>query len=226
MKKIKLISNFLDYYDHWFDGYDSDIIFKRMSNDGMPRKEMLEYLKKIGLRVPKFGKAAQLKSKYVVVHLDQRLHCGEGKIKILLNDAIEQYPEHLAVEYIPHGSVSLRYLQIGSKYFWLKYTSQDDWRSNCGDVNIEILSNPGGERGYFDLDRQQKIFNHPLFAIDFIYQEQKNHLFAIDFNIAPGIKGTRIEDFLPAKELAGLIKAEILREEIDQYCEPLMSILA
>jgi hypothetical protein len=230
---VRLVSDFHDYYDYWFDGYDAELTFERRSTGGMPRREMLEYLRSLGLRVPDFGRPAevydQLRRRYnalpdevfdyiqqVVVHLDETAHCGKGKIRLPLSDAAKQYPDCLAVEYIPAlpsgQGQTLRYLQVGDKVFWLEYTSQNDWRSNCGDVNIRVLSQE--EDGYHPR------VAYPLFAIDFV---RGDALYAIDFNVAPGIRCTGVEDILPAKAAAEAIKKAVvlfstLKERSKEFC--------
>jgi hypothetical protein len=216
--KIRLISDFLDYYDHWFDVYDASIVFERMSRGGMSRPEMLSFLKSLGLKVPFFGRVKDVYKymlrKYedipyvdsilsVVVHLDERAHCGEGKVQIPLCEAMEKYPDCFAVEYIPAQpsglGLSWRYLQIGNKIFWLEFASRNDWRSNCGQVDIKVLSR--------EQDGYHERIKYPLFAVDFI---PADNLYAVDFNIAPQIRGTGVEELLPAREAAEAIKRAIV----------------
>ncbi len=207
-KRVRLISNFHDYYDHEFDVYNVELTFERKSTGGMPRREMLEYLQSLGFIVPVFGASAKIQDRLsaiqeVVVHLDENSHCGENKIKLPLCEAVVQFPDNLVVEYIstlPYGKTR-RYLQIGNKVFWLEYTSRDDWRSNCGDVEIQIL-------------RQEKDGYHPqiscpLFALDFVVDQET--AYAIDFNSAPGVRGTGIENILPAAVAAEAIKKALTR---------------
>lgn len=220
-KKVRLVSDSHDYYDHWFDNYEAELTFERKSTGGMPRREMLEYLRSLGLRVPVFGRPAevydQLRRRYnalpdevfdciqqVVVHLDETAHCGKGKIRLPLSDAAKQYPDCLAVEYIPALPSGLgqtwRYLQIGDKVIWLKYTSRTDWRSNCGDVEIQVL--------HQEKDGYHPRINHPLFAVDFVLV-RGHGFYAIDFNVAPGIRGTGVENILPPKAAAEAIKKAV-----------------
>jgi hypothetical protein len=207
--KIKLLSDFVDYYDHWFDL--EGITFNRFSCSGMKRSEALKYLGSLGLRVPIFGRVKDLPrliDNYpqvadVVIYLDETAHRGEGKIKMPLMEALEKYPDHLATEYIQvlpaFAGYSWRYLQVGDKRFWLQYFSSNDWRSNCGQVEIKILSK--------EKDGYHPTIKYPLFAIDFL---PAGHLYAVDFNIAPQLNGTGIEDILSSREAAEAIKKAVV----------------
>jgi len=134
----------------------------------------------------------------VVVHLDIRSHAGEGKFLMSVKDAVKQYSGEFAVEYIPATpagvGVSLRYLRIGHRQFWLRYSSSNDWRSNAGDVKIEYLSE---EKRVSDKDAMK--IHHPLFAVDFVMGAKA--MYAIDFNESPGLRGTGIEDVISGKDV-------------------------
>lgn len=220
LSKITLRSDFHDFYDHHFD-LDGEI-FDRFSRQGMSRREMFKYLSKIGLDIPLYGTPPEILDQLdsglrcsddighkineqlidLVVYLDEMAHRGEGKIKVLLCQAINDYPEHFCSLYIPHLSretISLRYLQIGDKIFWLRYTSSDDWRSNCGNVQIEVLTQ--------EKDGYHPRLPYPLFAVDFVIGGDK--FYAVDFNTAPGINHTGIEKLLSGKEAADAIKRAI-----------------
>lgn len=216
---LELNSDFRDYYDHWFagSGQRTDNTYERQSRSGMERPAMLNYLKGLGVTTPAFGTVRDIASRMasfaqglptdrlnhllrdagdVVVYTDPGAHGGGGKLKLSLAAALEQYPNHFASEYIPnsasgHGQ-SIRYLRIGQRQFWLRYTSRDDWRSNCGDVEIEFL----GE-DFSATPRALMGPSHvPIFAIDFVFS---THMYAVDYNIAPKLTGTGLEDVMPGK---------------------------
>lgn len=218
--KIRLKTDFHDYYDHWFDA--EGVEFERFSRQGRGRREALEYLSDIGLKTPPYGTPREVMvktnnrllerelelqkdSKYllsVVVYLDENAHRGEGKVLMPLQEALNKYPNHLCTLFIPPipgKSVSMRHLQIGKKAFWLRYTSSDDWRSNCGNVEIEVIKQ--------EKDGYHPKIHYPLFAIDYIANTDK--MLAVDLNVSPGLKGTGIENILTGKEVAHLISEAI-----------------
>jgi len=204
--KLKLISNFIDYYDHWFD-IDNEQRFYRITTDGMNRGQMFGFMRQHKLTPPLYGIVSHLKNACyleledkVVVYTNENVHCGEGKLLMTLEEAYQQYPNCLCTQYLNTEkvfgyAVSYRHLQIGYKAFWLRYTSFTDWRSNCGDGDIDLIE----ERDIISI-------NKPLFAIDFV--KYNNNYYAIDFNIAPGIKGTGVEKIIPAKQVVELIKEQ------------------
>lgn len=232
---IKLDSDFRDYYDHWFSGswQQPDFTFTRNSTGGMSRREMFEFMRSLGITTPAFGTVKELVSKMasflpaqpdanlhsiyldaagdVVVYTDIRAHAGEGKVKMSLREAFHHHPNDLASEFIVSSSEAqtLRYLRVGRRQFWLQYTSNDDWRSNCGDVDIKVL----GEEFSMTPFTLMGEGTSPVFAIDFVFA---THMYAVDYNIAPQLAGTGIEEILPAKSAYD----EIARWYEEQFSVP------
>lgn len=218
--KLYLESDFHNWYDHAFDSrYDSEAEpFRRVSTDGMNRKEMFEFLDySLWLHIPingtvqevfeqRFGKSAKFFENHIVLYHDITSHSGENKELIRANQALKQYPDTFCSVYIKHKDweehsfgISYRYLKIGKNHYWLKYTSYDDWRSNNGNVKIELLDNI--ER----FDNVLYIPSYvPFFAIDFIADKYED-FYAIDYNIAPGLKWTGIEQILSPNDVYKLI---------------------
>ena len=214
-RKLKLVTNYRDWYDHAFDR--EGIEFRRMNNEGMDRKSMLNFLHSRGFHTPEYGTVKEVVPRLlreydeilhalaienlidVVVHTDINAHAGDGKIKVSAAEALSSYPQHLCVEYIaatPSGNGrSLRYLRVGNRSWWLEYWSESDWRSNVGEGGCRIITEePSGfvEPRFTDL----------MFAIDFI--PAGRHLYAIDYNIAPGLAPLR--DILSPNEVVDLLK--------------------
>ncbi|WCK57262.1 hypothetical protein PP175_29160 (plasmid) [Aneurinibacillus sp. Ricciae_BoGa-3] len=204
---IKLKTDFSDYYDHWFDREGR--ILERYSNGGMKRSEMLGFLKNKGEFTPRFGRVKDLAKQQIaslVIYTNETAHRSEGKVLLPTKQALDNYTDSFASEYLTPDkpSTSIRRLQIGQHCFWLAYQSTDSWRSNFGEVTVTLL--------------QKEFDYHPsidvaLFAIDYVPHEDKHY--AVDFNIAPQIKGTGIEDILSAKEIVQSLKICIKRDTED-----------
>ena len=201
---ILLNSDYLDFYDHEFCSRHVpkiDRVFERIADSprNMPKLEQFELIKRFQLarEVPEYGKPADLIGKlephyYVVVYHDQLSHRGEGKELMKLERALAEFPDSLCSEFIgfPGKSVwSIRHLQIGWSAFKLRYTGisngeESVWRSNYADeVNIEYL---GTAMPFRMLDNVK----YPLFAVDSVMG------YGVDFNTAPQIRGTPLEDIL------------------------------
>lgn len=225
--KLKLNSDFYDYYDAFFD-LDAEYTLSRRMTDGPNKIEAFKLLNMMGVKTPKYGMVAELykdlasefyegkeaikkvgydKLVQLVVYTDINAHAGEGKIKVTLEEAREKYPGHFAVQYIPSdthmfASRSERLLQIGSRRIWMEYTSTDNWQSNCGDVNITLIPT--------DSTRTFKIgeINLPLFAIDYVTSGHDR--LAVDLNVSPGLRGTPVQQLLKGQEVVNLIKDRVV----------------
>lgn len=210
MSKLILKSDFRDYYDHWFDimtsPNDTYATFHRYSRNSMTRRKMFELLESLGNKVPKHDYLHKMKDvEKVVVYTDQFAHRGEGKELLKLKYAKQKHlrmygaPEMdvnwikhsiYASEYIGTSNMTMRKLHIGKMCFFLLYESDDSWRSNYGNVKVSVLR-------FFD---NYKNTHAPLWAIDFV------HDIAIDYNSAPGLVGTGIEDVLKPEDVVKLIR--------------------
>ncbi len=224
MAKIKLDSDFVDYYDHFMD-LDGELMLQRHTVPKLNRIETYKALNMVGLKTPKFGMVAELykdlgtqnggvsslkssgygKLVELVVFIDIHAHAGEGKEKMSLDDARKKYPGHFAAQFIPtaktFASRTERLVVMGDRQFWLEYTSKDDWRSNSGDVTITEIDNR------YDRGMRGPIYeiNSPLYAIDFVAIGHER--LAIDFSVAPRLDGTPIQNKLPAEQAAQTIKS-------------------
>ena len=220
--KIKLRSDFDDYYDGCFD--DEGIPFDRLAESGPYRREMYAFLEQAGYRVPRHGTVEEMAARIarewqemnvpvseqvvrqmteLVVYGVERGHGGNNHL-VSVDDALDIFPHHYCAEYIrvqPSGlGWSLQHLQIGDRHWWLSYTSANNWRSNAGDCKVEILEE--GPRGYHDT------ITEPIFSIDLLPAQQ---LCAIDYNIGPKLSGRGIEDVLSPGEVVDLIRAAMKR---------------
>jgi hypothetical protein len=220
--KTVLKSNFRDIYDHWFSSEQdasANYIFKRNTYSGPTREDMFSWMSFMNLSVPKTGTFESLMKEssnfYFVVYLDQISHQGEGKFLLSRKEFFlgEKYTSFFASEYIglPNGKPrSFRYLSFGERVFWLSYTSNDFWRSNCGDdIQIEMLDSSEPRFQEIQKKIQEKNKHIPLLAIDFV-EDSEGKLFGIDLNIAPQIGGTGIENLVKPKEIAEEIQRFML----------------
>jgi hypothetical protein len=239
---VNLISDFKDFYDYAFDR-ESDRTFYRNAGDrSMPKMDQFRLLLTQGFKVPFVGTPDELigslgPSDLVVVYEDDRAHCGEGKILTEIDIAFHDYWDYPCSQWINSTgeydrAQSYRLLQVGDRAWLLRYEGTGGWMSNhCDNTDIfiegEIEALPN--------------FGYPLFAIDFVNKvndpapetlEDLKRLFAIDFNSAPGMRWTGMNDILQAAEVVQLIRSALPQKNTpvftpknitinldgDQYC--------
>lgn len=237
---LQLKSNFTDYYDHQFDLEGP--IWNRDSTKGYSKQKQFEMLAKAGYAIPPIGRAQDLFYKYyneepdnltredfgyrirnVIAYTDPNAHCGDGKelwCKTHCNygnfmggeahEKQEQKRNTFASAYvmkksIAENGVSFRHLQVGKHVFWLRYWSDEDWRSNCGEGGCKLIN-------YSLFEGYHRTFKLPLFAIDFV-EGRSGTMYAIDFNNAPGIRGSGVERVLSPILAAEAIKQAIIKFE-------------
>lgn len=218
---MRLISDFRDFYDYAFDR-ESDRTFYRNAGDRTMSKIMqFRLLKSLGFKIPLVGPPDVLHRQglglidLVVVYEDDRAHCGEGKILTELETALKDYADHPCSQWINttgefDRSQSYRLLQIGDRAWLLRYEGVGGWMSNhCENTQIYIEA---------EIEALPN-FGYPLFAIDFVNKvnepfpealEDLTRLFAIDFNTAPGMRWTGMDDILQPSEVVDLIQRAIV----------------
>ena len=57
--KLKLVSDFHDFYDMWFDR-DGDTVLERVTTSGLSRGPMLNFLNTHGVKTVRFGTCSEL----------------------------------------------------------------------------------------------------------------------------------------------------------------------
>jgi hypothetical protein len=221
--KLKLLSDFRDYYDHVFFP-DGDMIVHRMAHDrAMPKWRQFDILQRSGIATPPVYTvgSSQADKLYgpadnVVVYTDEHLHCGGGKTMTSYDAAVKRFPpcQHACVPwYNSTGSYSesrsYRYLKIGGMAFWLRYEGRGGWMSNHAE-ETEIYLN-----GWCEQIESYVLSSYPMCAIDFVipvdrhdpddFADVLDQGIAIDFNTAPGLRHTGIEDVLSAIDIYNLL---------------------
>jgi hypothetical protein len=155
------------------------------------RQAMFEAFEKLKLPTPAWGAADNFhQQEMVVAYTDTLAHCGEGKE---LGKAWDFPPDMLVSRYeAEQPGVSYRYFNICGISAWFKHYSTEDWRSNCGDGDLEEMPQFNCVQ---EIDDQLRhAFWNPVYAIDFVAARGRDELVlkAIDFNPAPKLAGTPI----------------------------------
>jgi hypothetical protein len=214
MYRVRLVSDFIDYYDHMFDL--SGKVWHRNSRDQFSRQAMFEVMSSMGLNIPVIGTvgefwAGSIKSSSgkMVAYYDE--YAPDSHELVWKSTFTSEYIEDS--ELAP-GTTSWRYLRIGTlSPIWLEYQSTDKWRSNYGDVQISILNNFNYRIGLC-LPVVEENEPYPMLAIDFV-RSSKHKYYAIDYNTSPGLKWTGIEDIYKPTEIADSVREWYRRREND-----------
>lgn len=204
MKKLKLYSNYVDYFDFAFDLTGEPFI--RFSTDFFSKRDQFRIMELNHIPTVTHGVVDHLvryrnlpDCSKVIVYLDEMAHSANGKICITAEEALAKYPEKYASVVYGKEGFHIRILNIGDAQFELTYTS-DDFFSNCG--NVEITCSKRFHEPYID---QHPILGRNFWAIDFLTNGNEDFL-ACDFNTSPGLKGTGIEDILTPTQVVNLLK--------------------
>jgi hypothetical protein len=220
---MRIVSDFRDYYDVWANG-TGPTLTRLAANAGPDKPEQFRLLAAAGFLTPPHGPAGEVmgswweseqrRVKAVVAYLDPVAHRGEGKAvwgkggpelrtesKMGYhegNERARRNAEVFASAYLGgwpcdstrQSSTSLRRLQIGRRVLWLEYHSTESWMSNVGEGTCELVGDDG-------LAGYHPRLPYPLFAIDFVLGRE---MYAVDLNVAPGIRGSGAEQVLPGDE--------------------------
>jgi hypothetical protein len=219
---IAVESDFRDFYDHAFSTTFSAArphtcskpwtcpnVWQRNMRTAWGRRADFRHMSEAGLHIPRTGERSVWRADdEVVVYEDEHAHCGNGKRRAVAED---MKPGEFASAFVScyHEPVarSYRAVAVGHNVFWIRYTSNDSWRSNCGDV--EIVDVDGRHKGDVvetkaALLRLQAIRRTPLVAVDFV-DGGLVWLTAIDLNTAPGLRGTPVESLMSAVEVVNAL---------------------
>lgn len=210
--KVAIVSDFIEPYDHWFDlNSPASRVVSRMST-GETRQQGFRHLQDMNLRVPYHGKVCEMydictgRPKIVLYH-DEKAHRGEGKeLAILSPSILDRCPQTLAALYVECGAyaMSYRYLRLGLWTCWLRYFSDDKWRSNYGKVQIDMYNQDPTPYLVFP-DKFIDPYHVPLLAIDFVVS-WSGMWWAVDYNTSPGIKDTPVMDLISGQDIVKSIK--------------------
>lgn len=215
MLKLRLESDYKDYYDGAFD--QGGAVLYRQASRPLSLERSMNLLSKLGLPVPLHGVVRDIYSD--VLHNWQRgmgMHrtdahvvvAPEGyKVLLPLPVALASYPTEYCVEYVPEtpehprcsGSSTLRFLFIGARCFTFERESADDWRSGCGDVTERLLSEevaPPWRTRVTD----------PLLVVDAVRTQVWSRTVAVAVSLTPFLANTPLAGHLPPQAVVDAIK--------------------
>lgn len=214
MSKLYLRSDFRQYYDAFCIQPGQAIpeegawLFNRFMSDDVERVTAFLRLNQCGILTPHSGYinldhvSAAIP---VVIYDDPLLHAGEGKRldKPNKNDVGKFYCKY--IQSSPNAT-SFRFLSIGNHSYFLHYSSDDRWRSNCGKVTMNLLDTRWAMKKIpFDFLSLRNFFDVPMLAVDMVEDWESGAFYAMDVNTAPGIDHTPIQDILRPSEVVDFL---------------------
>lgn len=235
--RLTLRSDFRDFYDSAFDEpTEGTFTFPRLAKGGPPKREQFSLLEQAGFKTPPHGLVCDIMARawpeeywskfgenhgpinLVVAYEDENAHCAEGK-RLLRSCQITSNPDmsgrdrferenslYCSAYVHPKGyrgvevqqGESLRHLQVGPHVFYVLYTSKVSWMSNEGEGDIELVS--------YELNKGfNPAVKWPLWAVDLV--PGRSGLYAVDFNTAPGVRGTGVEKVLKPSQFVDALRA-------------------
>lgn len=221
--------NYYDYMDMHFDSPHfsppGTPTWYRNSRVFPDRTECYRTLERFDIPTPIWGLVKRLKlpnanpKTLIVVYTDELSHQGYGKELMSLHQANEKYPDCLCVEYVYSvdfysnrmsigkggDGISRRYLMIGESAWELEYRSQIDWRSNVGEVDIDVLGPLKDDTLKMKMIDMMKEYRSPIFALDVVPESEERWL-CTDLNLAPGMDNVGMKEFVGPKQASDLIK--------------------
>jgi hypothetical protein len=208
--KLSLVSDFKDFYDDCFDS-EGDV-FTRNKSSNLTKPEIFQYLKScLKLNVPVHGICNEMHRYFdndnlVIVYSSFDKTKIDGRHLVKFSDAIKFHPDKFIVEYLKGSMPSFvtKSFSIGKRMWTVTCKSDDYWRSNVGNVQMNV------ESEVFDQTRVPS--KMPLFCIDFI--RDFDTYYAIDFDCSPTLNGSGLEQMLEPE-----IVVELIREKYFK-CKP------
>ena len=199
MGKIKIVSDFTDYYDNLCDD-TSQIVYKRNLSDCMQRGKALNFLQSKSIRTIEVKPVTAFNSwdNKLVVYKDPIAHHGEGKEIVDINFAKSMYPNCLASKYIESDNfLTVKFLQLGKRRFTITY------QSSALSLDKGTIINISESASEYNVN-----IPYPIFSIDYI--SINNVMIATDFNEVENLQLLNFEAQVNAESVVEEIKQALL----------------
>lgn len=199
MGKIKLISDYNDYYDSLCDD-TSQIVYKRKLSDCMQRGVALNYLKSKSIKTIDIKPVASFNSwdKKIVVYKDPSGHHGTGKEIMDIDFAKSMYPTCLASKYVESDDfLTVKFLQLGKRRFTITYQSSALSLDKGTVINISEST-----------AEYNTSIPYPMYSIDYISVDKV--MIATDFNEVENLQLLNFETQVDAESVVEEIRQALL----------------
>ena len=201
MYKLKIDSDFVDYYDI-LSSDDTDIVYKRISKNREQRAKDLKYLRTLGLKTLELRQVNQFvrDTEPIVVYTNPKGHNSLGKEIMRVGEALKMYGNYTASRYIkPDNGYSMKYLQIGKQRYALYFKKDiDDISLKMGRLVNIVKAEP----------EYNRLIGLPIYSIDYI--PHNGEMIATDFNCIENLKRLGIDSVISAEEVISEITKSLI----------------
>lgn len=188
--KIRIESDFDDFYDYLSDSNETELIYKRFTKDRMNRIKSLKYLQKYRIETLEIKQPYEFlgEATEVEIYTDQNSHGTKGKRIVKLDDAIRNYYNYPAsIVTKPDDGMLYKYLQIGSRRFQMTIDLENKTPKSLVENKSEFSDN----------------FMFPIYSID--YEIINSEYIAVDFMNIVKLNDIGVNYFMKPEEVIGEI---------------------
>ena len=191
MSNLCIKSDFTDFYDI-YSVKDGQITYNRYRSESRQRWEALKYLRSLGLKTIELKpvQSYTLFDPPIVVYTNPKLHSGNGKKVLSINEALQIYPSCVASLYYKDSINTIKVIQVGKRQFRITFRR-------------EISNNTLTPGNIIDIKEIKSDYNRviglPIYSIDFI--SINNEMIATDFNEVEVLYKYEINRYINGEEI-------------------------
>lgn len=195
---MKLITDFVDYYDKEFNESSGFDIYERKLSMNMNRFDALEFIRNLGYKTIEIKPVKSvLTEPSVLVYTDHTKHNGQGKQIMSLSNAKMMYSSKPCAKVYEHLR-TYKMLQIGDTFFSLTIVNNGLYEEHIESFE-ELGKTPNSV-----------LRQYPMYSIDFV-KDSNGEMLACDFDCVVELSHIKnIKNYLPAERIVELL-GKVLR---------------
>lgn len=199
MDSICIKSDFTDYYDIIQDK-NSVLTYNRYLSECKQRGTALKYVRSLGLKTLELKPVNQYISLdgKILVYTNPRLHNGEGKKIMTVDEALRSYNNCIASKFYEDTTNVVKFLQIGKRRFTLYFKKDTPYDLSHGNL-IDIRES---------VSEYNRLIGLPILSIDYI--EINGEMVATDFNEVENLGKLGMSEFLRPEDIIKEIKESLI----------------
>lgn len=199
MDSICIKSDFTDYYDNLQDS-NSILTYNRYLSECKQRGTALKYVRSLGLKtleIKPVNKYISLDGN-ILVYTNPKLHNGEGKKIMTVDEAIQSYNNCIASKFYENATNTVKFLQIGKRRFTLYFEKDNPFDLSNGKL-VDIRES---------ISEYNRLIGLPILSIDYI--DVNGEMIATDFNEVENLEKLGLQEFLRPEDIIKEIKDSLI----------------